>query len=174
VIDQEMSNLSDANHDINKMPELQELLRKMETEVCNHYVILNKFETRSNTTDTAPLKLELAVVIKSSRFENLVLKNVLLDTGCSTTNRKPNRKVWNSNLGSFVTKLDVELTFSFVDFAPSKEIKWLVAVDETVNSSRYLRKKLNDFVTWELCNLKLHRSINLHLLLNLRKTVLSG
>jgi hypothetical protein len=74
VIDQEMSDISDASHDINEMPELQELLRNMETEVCTHYVILNKFETQSNTTDTTALKLELAVVIKSSSFEDLVLK----------------------------------------------------------------------------------------------------
>jgi hypothetical protein len=37
----------------NEMPELQEFLENMETEVYNHYVILNKIETQYNTTDTA-------------------------------------------------------------------------------------------------------------------------
>jgi hypothetical protein len=145
----EMSDISDASQNLNEMPELQEFLENMETEeVRNHYVILNKFD---NTTETTALKLELAVVVKSSSFDDLVLENVLTDKGCSTTivkanrlpkqyskdNRRPNKKVWNTNSGSFVTKFDIELTFSFIDFAPSKEIKWLVAVDETDNSSRY-------------------------------------
>jgi hypothetical protein len=41
------------------------------------------------------------------------------------------------NSGSFETKFYVELTFSVIDFAPSKQINWLVAVDETDNLSRY-------------------------------------
>jgi Reverse transcriptase (RNA-dependent DNA polymerase) len=151
MVEHEMSDLSVASNNLNEMPEMQEFLRNMETEVCNHFVILNKIETKSNTTDTAVSRLELAVKIKSSSFDELVFKNVLLDTGCTKTivkanrlpkqyledNRKPNEKVWNTNSGSFVTKFDVELTFSFIDFAPSKEIKWLVAVDETDNSTRY-------------------------------------
>jgi hypothetical protein len=35
-----MSEFSDASDDIKKMPEMQEFLDNIETEVCNHYVIL--------------------------------------------------------------------------------------------------------------------------------------
>ena len=66
-----MSELSDASNNQNEMPEIQEFLENMETEVCNPYVLLNKIETRSNTTDTTALKLKLAVVIKSSSFDDL-------------------------------------------------------------------------------------------------------
>jgi hypothetical protein len=41
----EMSEFSDASDDIKEMPEMQELLDNMETDVCNHYIILNKSET---------------------------------------------------------------------------------------------------------------------------------
>ena len=86
-----MSNTLDAYDNLNEMPEMQEFLENMETKVCYHYVILNKFETQSNTTETTALKLELAVVIKSSSFDDLVLRNVLLDTGCTKTLIKVNR-----------------------------------------------------------------------------------
>jgi hypothetical protein len=123
----------------------------METEVCNHYVILNKNETRSHPTESTVLKLEVAVVIKSSSFDDLVLNNVLLDTDCTKTlikvnrlppkyfeqNRKLNEKLWTTNSGNFVTKYHIQFTFSLIDFAPSREIEWLVAVDETDSHSRY-------------------------------------
>jgi hypothetical protein len=41
----EMSKFSDASDDMKEMPEMQEFLDNMETEACNHYVILNKSET---------------------------------------------------------------------------------------------------------------------------------
>ena len=47
-----MSELSDASNNLNEMPEIQEFLENMETEVYNEYVLLNKIETRSITTDT--------------------------------------------------------------------------------------------------------------------------
>jgi hypothetical protein len=62
----------------------------METEICNHYVILNKSETKSHTSDPTVLKLELTVVIKSSIFDDITLKNVLLNTGCTRTLIKVN------------------------------------------------------------------------------------
>jgi hypothetical protein len=48
----------------------------METEVCNHYVILKKSKTQSHTTDPTVLKFELTEVIKSSIFDDITLKNV--------------------------------------------------------------------------------------------------
>jgi hypothetical protein len=74
MVEHEMSDLSVASNNLNEMPEMQEFLRNMETEVCNHFVILNKIETKSNTTDTAVSRLELAVKIKSSSFDELELK----------------------------------------------------------------------------------------------------
>jgi hypothetical protein len=59
----EVSEFSDASDSIKEMPEIQEYLDNMETEVCNHYVILNKCETQSHTTDPTVLKLELTVEI---------------------------------------------------------------------------------------------------------------
>jgi hypothetical protein len=41
----EMFEFSDASDDIKEMPEMQGFLDNMETEVCDHYVILNKSET---------------------------------------------------------------------------------------------------------------------------------
>jgi hypothetical protein len=68
-----MSEFSDAPDNIKKMPEMQEFLDNMETEVYNHYVILNKSETQSHTTDHTVLKIELTVVIKSSSFDDITL-----------------------------------------------------------------------------------------------------
>jgi hypothetical protein len=70
----EMSEFSCASDNIKDMPEMQEFLDNMETEVCNHYVILNKSEAQSHTTDPTVLKLESTVVIKSSSFDDITLK----------------------------------------------------------------------------------------------------
>ena len=68
-----MSDFLDASDNLNEMPELQEFLENMETEVCNHYAIRNKPETQSYPTESTVLKLEVALVIKSSSFNDLVL-----------------------------------------------------------------------------------------------------
>jgi hypothetical protein len=85
-----MSKFTDASDDINEMPEMKEYLDNLETEVCNQYVSLNKFKTRSHTTDPTVQKLELTVVIKSSIFNYTKLKNVFLDTGCTMNSIKVN------------------------------------------------------------------------------------
>jgi hypothetical protein len=41
----EMSEFSDASDNIKEMPEINESLDNMKTEVCNHFIILNKSET---------------------------------------------------------------------------------------------------------------------------------
>jgi hypothetical protein len=81
-----MSEFSDASDNMKEMPEMQDFLDNMETEVRNHYVIQNKSEAQSHTIDPKVLKIELTVVIKSSSFDDITLKNVLLDTG-SAKNR---------------------------------------------------------------------------------------
>jgi hypothetical protein len=81
----EISKFSDASDNIKETPEIREFLDNMETEVCNHYVILNKSKAQSHTTDPTVLTLELRVVIKISGFDDITLKNVLLDTGCNKT-----------------------------------------------------------------------------------------
>jgi hypothetical protein len=146
-----MSEFSDASDDIKEIPKMQELLDNMETQVCNHYVILNKSETGFHTTDPKVLKLELTLVIKSIGFDDITLKNVLLDTGCTKTaikvnclpaeyfklHQKPNRISWTTNSGNFVTKYDIPLTFSLIDFTPIREIEWVVAIDKTDSQSCY-------------------------------------
>jgi hypothetical protein len=146
-----MSEFSDESDGIKEMPEMQEFLDNMETEVCNHYVILNKSETRSHTTDPTVLKLESSVVIKISIFNGITLKNVSFDTGCTKTlikanclpakyfeiHRKPNKILWTTNSENFITKYDIPLTFSLIDFAPSRKIEWVVAVDKTDSQSHY-------------------------------------
>jgi hypothetical protein len=51
--------------------------------------------------------------------------------------QKPNNISWTTNSGNFVTKYDIPLIFSLIDFAPSRDIEWVVAVDKTDNQSRY-------------------------------------
>ena len=80
AVEHEMSNTLDAYDNLNEMPEIQEFLNNMETEP----------ETQSHTTESTVLKLEVAVVIKSSSFDDLVLKNILVDTGCTKTLIKVN------------------------------------------------------------------------------------
>jgi hypothetical protein len=41
----EISGFSDAFDNIKEMPEMQEFLDNMETEVCNNYIIQNKSKT---------------------------------------------------------------------------------------------------------------------------------
>jgi hypothetical protein len=58
AVEQEMSNILDATNDVNEMPETNEFLENMETEVCNHYIILNKSGTQVSTTESTVLRLE--------------------------------------------------------------------------------------------------------------------
>jgi hypothetical protein len=134
-----------------EMPEMQEFLDNMETEVCNHYIILNKSETGSHTTDPTFQKLESTVVIKTSSFNDITLKNILLNTGCTKTlikvnflpakyfemHQKPKEILWTTNSGNFVTKYDIPLTFYLIDFTPSREIECVIAVDKTDSQSCY-------------------------------------
>jgi hypothetical protein len=76
---------------------------------------------------------------------------VLLDTGCTRTimkrdklpdkffeSRKQISEVsWATNAGKFVTKYKITLQFSLPEFAPSREINWNVAVDDTAQQSKY-------------------------------------
>jgi hypothetical protein len=144
-----MSEFSDVSVKVNEIHQMQEFLDNMETEVCNHYVILNKSKTQSHTTNLTVLKFELTVVIKSSSFDDKTLKNVLLDTGRTKNlikvnclpakyfemHQKPIKILWTINSGNFVTNYDIPLTFSLIDFAHSREIEWVVAVDETDSQS---------------------------------------
>jgi hypothetical protein len=49
--------------------------------------------------------------------------------------QKPNKIFWTKKSGNFVTKYDIPLTLSLIDFAPSPEIEWVVAVDKTDSQS---------------------------------------
>jgi hypothetical protein len=81
----DMSEFSDASDDIIEMSEMKEFFDNMETEVCNHYFILNKSKVQSHTTDSTVLKLKLTVKIQTSSFDDITLQIVLLGTGCTKT-----------------------------------------------------------------------------------------
>jgi hypothetical protein len=118
--------------------------------VYNHYVILNKSETQSHTTNPTVLKLELTVIIKSSSLDDVKLKK-LLDTGCTKDLIKVNCLPaeyfeMNQNQTRYLVQqiqrissqnYDIPLTFSFIEFDPSREIEWLVAIDKTDSQSCY-------------------------------------
>jgi hypothetical protein len=121
----EMSEFSDASDNMKEMPEMQEFLDNMETGVCNQYVILNKYKTKSHTTHPTVLKLELTLVIKSNSFIDITLKNDLLDTGCTRTlvkinflpakyfkmHQKLNKILWATKSGNILKKYDIPLIF---------------------------------------------------------------
>jgi len=65
--------------------------------------------------------------------------------------------VWKKNGGPFVTKHELELRFVFPEFAPSKEITWTVAVDESETRPTYdmiigrdLQKSLGMDILWSV------------------------
>jgi hypothetical protein len=76
---------------------------------------------------------------------------VLIDTCCTRTiikqNKLPdkffesrkqlNEVSWTTNAGNFVTKYNIPLQFLLPEFAPSREINWNVAVDDTAQQSKY-------------------------------------
>ena len=51
------------------MPKCQ-ILESIETEVCNHYVILHKSETRSHNTESTVLKLGVAAHTTETTVQN--------------------------------------------------------------------------------------------------------
>jgi hypothetical protein len=98
--------------------------------------------------------LELTVAITFSSkgdFKPIMLNRVLIDTGCTETiikrnslpdqffesKKQLNEVAWATNAGKFGTKYNIPLQFSFPEFAPSREINWNVAVDDTAQQSRY-------------------------------------
>jgi hypothetical protein len=69
AIEQEMTEFLDAKYYLNKVPDAG---------IPQEHGDRGMF----HTTDSTVLKLELTVVITSSSFDDLTLKNVLLDTSC--------------------------------------------------------------------------------------------
>jgi hypothetical protein len=45
--------------------------------------------------------------------------------------------IWKTNAGMYTTKYEVPLNFTLPEFAPSKEIEFTLAVDDTEKSSKY-------------------------------------
>jgi hypothetical protein len=107
-------------------------------------------------TTLADLLTEVIVYIKSeessSRDDKIKkLFRVLIDTGCSRSlvklaslpegmyeNRRQTKEtIWKTNAGVYLTKYEVPLRFSLPEFAPSKEIEFTMAVDETEKTSKY-------------------------------------
>jgi hypothetical protein len=91
------------------------------------------------------------IISSESDVKSILLYKVFIDTGCTRTivkqNKLPdkffesrkqlNEVSWTTNAGNFVTKYDIPLQFSLPEFAPSREINWNVAVDDTAQQSKY-------------------------------------
>ena len=103
----------------------------------------------------------------SSKNEStsILLNKVLLDTGCTRTiikrdklpenffdsKKQINEVSWTTNAGKFVTKYKIPLQFSLPEFAPSREINWSVAVDDTAQQSKYdmiIGRELQILLEW--------------------------
>jgi hypothetical protein len=100
------------------------------------------------------LILEVSVAITVSSDVNnkpILLNKVLIDTDCTRTivkrnslpdqffetGKQLNEVSWTTNSEKFVTKYEIPLQLSLPEFAPSREINWSVAVDETAQQSKY-------------------------------------
>jgi Reverse transcriptase (RNA-dependent DNA polymerase) len=104
-----------------------------------------------DTTHTTGLMLEVSVAItvrSSVNNKPILLNKVLIDTGCTRTRsslpdqffetgKRLNEVSWTTNTGKLVTKYKIPLQFLLPEFAPSREINWNVAVDETAQQSKY-------------------------------------
>jgi Retroviral aspartyl protease len=134
---------------------LQNLIDPRYHESCEMHVI-NDIQNLNvpDTTHTTGLVLEVTIAIKLSSDDNcqtIMLNKVLIDTGCTKTiikrntlpdqffeSEKQSKEItWTTNAGKFVTKYEIPLQFSLPEFAPSREISWNVAVDDTAQQSKY-------------------------------------
>ena len=106
-------------------------------------------------TSLSDLLTEVIVYVKhkNSSGEELAQKlyRVLVDTGCSRSlvklaklpeglfqdKRQVKETIWKTNAGMYTTKYEVPLNFTLPEFAPSKEIEFTLAVDDTEKSSKY-------------------------------------
>jgi hypothetical protein len=113
------------------------------------YALLPLLSTRNptltDTTSSVDLVTEVKVVVKPNSGSNIKTYRVLIDTGCSRTivrrrvlpdihfnsKRTSKETLWNTNGGTFLTKYEIPVTFALPEFAPSKEVSWNMAVDET-------------------------------------------
>jgi hypothetical protein len=88
------------------------------------------------------------VVLKSCIFDDIIFKNILLDTGYTKTlikvnhipakdievHRRPNEILLTTNSGNFVTKYEIPLTFSLKDFSPVMKLNgWQPLMKLTAN-----------------------------------------
>jgi Retroviral aspartyl protease len=152
VID--IDNFSDEFERLDELPEIQEFMDNMDIAVSTEDLPQNKVKQDTNPFPTTGLRLEVsvAVIISSeNEFNSILLNKVLLDTGCTRTiikrdklpdkffesQKQINEVSWTSNAGKFVTKYEIPLQFLLPEFAPSREINWSVAVDDTAQQSKY-------------------------------------
>ena len=146
VID--IDDFSDAFERLKELPEIQEFMDNMKMEVREQDLPQNRVKQDTNTLSTTGLILEISVAIiisSESDIKSILLNKVLIDTGCTRTiikqNNLPdkffesrkqlNEVSWTTNAEKFATKYDIPLQFLLPEFAPSREINWNVAVDDT-------------------------------------------
>jgi hypothetical protein len=150
--------MEEATNNVNCLTntsEIQNLIDHMSQESCEIHGINNiRNPNVPDTTQTTGLILGVSVAITiSSEVNNkpILLNKVLIDTGCTKTiikrnslpdqffetGKRLNEVSWTTNSGKFVTKYEIPLQFSLPEFAPSHEINWTVAVDETAQQSKY-------------------------------------
>ena len=62
------------------------------------------------------------------------MKNLLIH---SKNNKRRKTTEWTTNGGNFYTNFELPLSFSFPEFAPSKNVEWIVQLDENTNTHNY-------------------------------------
>jgi hypothetical protein len=139
---------------LDELPETQEFMEHMDMEVRKKDLPHHKVKQDTNNLFTTGLILEISVAIilsSESDVKSILLNMVLIDAGCTRTivkqNKLPNKFFecrkqlnevsWTTNAGNFVTTYNIPLQFSLPEFAPSRKIKWNVAVDDTSQQSKY-------------------------------------
>ena len=131
-------------------------------EVRDLFAIYDYTTTDELFLTSAPTTTDLMAVVKveirnrtdsekGSEKPHRVFLKCLIDTGSSRTIIKKKsldnklfekckfskETIWRTNGGNFVTNYDAMLAFAMPEFAPSKEINWPVAVDETTHATTY-------------------------------------
>ena len=105
----------------------------------------------TTTTTDVGTTVQVQIISNSNNQTSRETINALIDTGCSRTivkrsaltnvaverSKEVNETNWNTAAGKFATKYDVHIDFALVDFAPSKQIQWKAALDETTQQSTY-------------------------------------
>ena len=172
--DEEEQNRMEA--DDAELEQLQREIDELDKTMVRSQELFNQ-TTQSTTiltdhTSSSDLGTVVRIAIKSKDKSGNDIEKIyrcLIDTGCSRTvvvrkaipddvfeqNKRSRETIWTTNGGKFTTKNEATISFSMVDFAPSKLIEFPVAVDESNRDSKYdmilgrdLQRRLKIDILW--------------------------